>query len=469
MSRRDGKRAAGAGKGGPGKAGARGSRAGKAPGTRGGSEQRGRPGTGKPEAGSVRAPVDVRALDAVLPMTMPADTALRRFFREHPEMGRRDRAGVAETVFDVLRNRRLYAHLAQSGDGPIAQRLAAVSRVRRGLPVRSERADGAPPAWLARARDIDPATLPFAIRFSLPDWLAAAIEGRPDAAALAGALLEPAPLDLRVNGARGDREAAIAALAQDGIEAEPLAIAPLALRVKGKPALETSRAFTEGLVEVQDAGSQLLAMLVGPKRGQTVVDLCAGAGGKTLAMAAAMRSTGQVFACDISAPRLMRLRPRLQRAGATNVQPMAIDSERDPKLDRLAGRADAVLVDAPCSGTGTLRRNPDLKWRGDPTALGRLLEQQQAILEAGARLVKPGGALVYATCSLLPEENERQAERFEAAHPGFVREPARAFLAGQGAGIDAADPEGDPAGFLRLLPHRDGVDGFFAARWKRVR
>ncbi|WP_418953571.1 RsmB/NOP family class I SAM-dependent RNA methyltransferase [Zeimonas sediminis] len=402
-------------------------------------------------------------------MTMPADTALRRFFREHPEMGRRDRAAVAETVFDVLRNRRLYAHLAQSGDGPIAQRLAAVSRIRRGLPVRSERADGSPPDWLARARDIDPATLPFAIRFSLPDWLAPAIESRADAAALAAALLEPAPLDLRVNDAKGGRDAAIATLAEDGIEADPLAIAPLALRVKGKPALEASRAFVEGLVEVQDAGSQLLAMLVGPKRGQTVVDLCAGAGGKTLAMAAAMRSTGQVFACDVSAQRLLRLRPRLQRAGATNVQPMAIDSERDPKLGRLAGRADAVLVDAPCSGTGTLRRNPDLKWRGDPTSLGRLLEQQQSILEAAARLVKPGGVLVYATCSLLPEENERQAERFEAAHPEFVREPARTALAAQGAGIDPADPDGDPPGLLRLLPHRDGVDGFFAARWKRAR
>ena len=164
--------------------------------------------------------------------------------------------------------------------------------------------------------------------------------------------------------------------------------------MQGKPALESSKAFQAGRVEVQDAGSQLLAMLVAPRRGQTVVDLCAGAGGKTLAMAAAMRSTGQVFACDVSKSRLLRLRPRLQRAGATNVQPMAIDSERDPKLDRLAGRADAVLVDAPCSGTGTLRRNPDLKWRTAPEAIGRLIAQQRAILAAAARLVKPGGVLV---------------------------------------------------------------------------
>lgn len=444
-----------------------GSRPGSGPGARAGARTGSGP-RGRRPAEAGRAPVDVRALEAVLPLHSPADTALRRFFREHPEMGRRDRALVAETVFDVLRNRRLYAHLAQSGDGPLAQRLVAVSRIRRGLPVRSDRADGSQPDWLARARDIEPASMPFAIRFSLPDWLAEVVAARPDAEALAAALLEPAPLDLRVNAVKSDRPAAIAVLAEDGIDAEPLAIAPLALRVHGKPALETSRAFTEGLVEVQDAGSQLLAMLVAPKRGQTVVDLCAGAGGKTLAMAAAMRSSGQVFACDIAPQRLLRLRPRLQRAGATNVQPMAIDSEHDPKLARLAGRADAVLVDAPCSGTGTLRRNPDLKWRTDRETLGRLTSQQQSILAAAARLVKPGGTLVYATCSLLPEENERQAERFEATHPGFVREPAREVLAGQGAGLDLADPDADGAGYLRLLPHRDRVDGFFAVRWRRA-
>jgi 16S rRNA (cytosine967-C5)-methyltransferase len=413
-------------------------------------------------------PVDVRALEAVLPLEVPADLALRRFFRQHPEMGRRDRAAVSETVFDVLRQRRLYAHLAASGEGSLAQRLVAVSRIRRGLPVRAGNADGSPPEWLRRVRDLDLASLPFAIRFSLPDWLADVLAERPDAEQLAAALLEPAPLDLRVNALKGDRATALALLAEDGIAAAPLALAPLALRVEGKPALETSRAFSEGLVEVQDAGSQLLALLVGARRGQTVIDMCAGAGGKTLALAATMRSTGQVYACDVSSARLLRLRPRLQRAGATNVQPMGIDSERDPRLDRLAGRADAVLVDAPCSGTGTLRRNPDLKWRGDPQSLGRLLEQQQSILASAARLVRPGGVLVYATCSLMPQENEHQAQAFEPAHPEFVREPAREFLVGQGAvleGEPAGDEDGE--GLLRLAPHREGVDAFFAVRWRR--
>jgi 16S rRNA (cytosine967-C5)-methyltransferase len=303
------------------------------------------------------------------------------------------------------------------------------------------------------------------VRYSLPDWLADDIVERPDAAGLAAAMLESAPLDLRVNPARGDRQAAVLALAADGIEAEPLAIAPWALRVKGKPALESCKAFSDGSVEVQDAGSQLLSLLVGARRGQTIVDLCAGAGGKTLALAAAMRSTGQVFACDVSAARLQRLRPRLQRAGASNVQPMVIESENDPRLDRLKGRADAVLVDAPCSGTGTLRRNPDLKWRIKPDALARLESQQQSILQAAARLVRPGGVLVYATCSLLPRENDRQAERFESANPAFIRDPARAFLARQGA-VLADDDADESTGLLHLLPGRDGVDAFFAVRWR---
>ncbi|NLD67515.1 MAG: RsmB/NOP family class I SAM-dependent RNA methyltransferase [Limnobacter sp.] len=424
---------------------------------------------------AARPPIDVRALEAVLPLDGPADVLLRAFFRRHPEMGRRDRAQVAETVFDVLRNRRLHAHLAQGGSGPLGARLVAVSRIRRGLPARVDgSAPDAPPDWLRRARDLDPAVLPFAVRFSLPDWLGDDLAKRPDGRALAAALLEPAPLDLRVNALVTDRESAIAALAEDGIVADALPLAPLALRVHGKPALENSRAFRTGMVEVQDTGSQLLAMLMAPRRGQTVIDLCAGAGGKTLALAAAMRSTGQVFACDVSPSRLRRLRPRLQRAGATNVQPMSIASERDPKLDRLAGRADAVLVDAPCSGTGTLRRNPDLKWRTSPEAISRLVEQQRAILAAAARLVKPGGVLVYGTCSLLAEENEAQVRWFEATHSGFVREPARPVLQVQGAVLAEADAERAAAageredGLLRLLPHRDGVDGFFAVRWRRT-
>ncbi len=391
-----------------------------------------------------------QALARALRFDAPADAVLRAFFREHPVLGRRERGEIAEALFDVLRNRRLYAHLAQSASGPIEDRLLALSARRR---------DG--------QLEIPP--LPFAVRYSLPDWLAealAASHGPERAESLAAALLEGAPLDLRVNTLKSDVAAVLASLASAGIAAHALPQVPNALRVAGKPALERSAAFEAGWFEVQDAGSQLLAMLVAPRRGQTVVDLCAGAGGKTLALAAAMRSTGQVFACDVSAPRLLRMRRRLERCGATNVQPMVLADERDTRLQRLQARADAVLVDAPCSGTGTLRRNPDLKWRTTPADVARLGDAQRSLLEAAALLVRPGGCLVYATCSLLDEENEQQAAWFEERHPDWLRRPAGEVLQGQGARLHA---EATADGLLRLLPHRDDCDGFFAVRWERPR
>jgi 16S rRNA (cytosine967-C5)-methyltransferase len=386
------------------------------------------------------------ALERLLEGAEPADVCLRRFFGAHPSMGRNDRGRLAEAAWDILRNRRLYAHLAQTGRGSLAARLLAVHA--------------------ARER-IEADVLPRAIRLSLPDWLddRLAAQLAPDELErLGAALLLPAPLDLRVNLLRTDVAGARAALAAEGIAAEPVPLAPLALRVEGKPALERTRAFREGLVEVQDAGSQLLAHLVAPRRGQTVVDFCAGAGGKTLALAALLRGSGQVFACDVSATRLARMRERLSRSGASNVQPFGIDSEHDRKLDRLAGRADAVLVDAPCSGTGTLRRNPDLKWRFDPVSLTALGATQRSILAAAARLVRPGGVLVYATCSLLAEENEAVREDFEREHPAWELQGAGECLAGQG--VVLAEPS---ARVLALRPDRDRTDGFYAVRWRSPR
>ena len=408
--------------------------------------------------GGVPTPSALRrqALARALRFEAPADVVLRAFFREHPALGRRERGEIAEAVFDVLRHRRLYAHLAQGTDGPIEERLLALSMARR---------DGT----LAAARGAAIAALPFAIRCSLPDWRADALlasHGPAQAEALARALLESAPLDLRVNTLKSDVAAVQASLAAAGIEAHAVPQVPGALRVSGKPALERSAAFEAGWFEVQDAGSQLLAMLVTPRRGQTVVDLCAGAGGKTLALAAAMRSTGQVYACDVSAPRLLRMRRRLERCGATNVQPMALADERDARLQRLQARADAVLVDAPCSGTGTLRRNPDLKWRTTPADVARLAAAQRSLIEAAAQLVRPGGCLVYATCSLLGEENAQQAAWFEARHPHWLRRPAAEVLQGQGAQLH---PQATTDGLLCLLPHRDDCDGFFAVRWERPR
>ncbi len=387
------------------------------------------------------------ALAQVLRFDAPADQILRRFFAAHPQMGRRDRGEVAERVFDVLRNRRLYAHLAQSGEGSIEERLLALSQARQ-------------------AQGIDTAGLPQAVRLSLPDWLHTRLLAGRDAdevERMGAALLAQAPLDLRVNLARATREVALASLRGEGIDCVASERLDSAIRVVGKPALERTEAFRQGLVEVQDVGSQMIAQLVAPRRGQTVVDFCAGAGGKTLALAAALRGTGQVFACDVSIERLRRLRPRLARSQATNVQPFGIEHERDGKLARLAGRADAVLVDAPCSGTGTLRRNPDLKWRIAESGIAELQAKQLAILAAAAKLVRAGGALVYATCSLLAEENDQVRAAFEAAHPGWVVDPAPAVLQGQGAHLEPVlDAE-----CLRLRPDTHDCDAFYAVRWVR--
>jgi 16S rRNA (cytosine967-C5)-methyltransferase len=249
------------------------------------------------------------------------------------------------------------------------------------------------------------------------------------------------------------------------VTAEPTPYSPWGLRVQGKPALQKLDVFTRGDVEVQDEGSQLLALLTDPKRGEMVVDFCAGAGGKTLALGAAMRNTGRLYAFDTSGHRLAALKPRLARSGLSNVYPIQIAHERDDRIKRLAGKIDRVLVDAPCSGLGTLRRNPDLKWRQNPASVAELQAKQRAILAGAARLLKPGGRLVYATCSLLADENEAVVAAFEA-DVGLGFDPVPADEALERAGVPQA--RGLVSGpYLRLWPHRHATDGFYAAAWQR--
>jgi 16S rRNA (cytosine967-C5)-methyltransferase len=214
--------------------------------------------------------------------------------------------------------------------------------------------------------------------------------------------------------------------------------------------------FTKGVIEVQDEGSQLLAMVVAPRRGEMVADFCAGAGGKTLALGAIMHNSGRLYAFDVSERRLANLKPRLARSGLSNIHPQLIANERDQKLKRLAGKFDRVLVDAPCSGLGTLRRNPDLKWRQTPKDIAELTVKQTNILVAAAKLVKPGGRLVYATCSLLQEENEAIIEAFLTQHPEFTSISAADILSQQKVELDTGV-------YLKMLPHLHGTDGFFAA------
>jgi 16S rRNA (cytosine967-C5)-methyltransferase len=409
-------------------------------------------------------------LRSVLKLDAPADGLVSMFFRKHRDLGVRERHTLAETTYAVLRQRLLFQHLAAAGRfnerGAPERRLAILAWQGNGAFLRGA-LTAQEQSWLADVQKIDRAALPEKLRHNLPDWLANPLRESLGEGfwPLVEELARPAPLDLRVNALKAKRDEVQAALAEAGIVAEPTPYSPWGLRIQGKPALSKLPLFTQGLVEVQDEGSQLLAALVDAKRGEMVVDFCAGAGGKTLALGAAMRNTGRLYAFDVSGHRLESLKPRLARSGLSNVHPAQIAHERDDRIKRLAGKIDRVLVDAPCSGLGTLRRNPDLKWRQSPKSLEELQAKQSAILAGAARLLKPGGRLVYATCSLLPQENERVAEAFSTEHSAdFLPLDAAAALEAARVGEPAALVAGP---YLRLWPHRHHTDGFFAAVWQK--
>jgi len=404
-------------------------------------------------------------LGEVLQWSLPADAALSRWLRAHPALGGRDRAEVAEAVYDVLRHLRRYRQHAESAGGPAARRLAVLGLAGTlGAGALEEGLQAGEAEWLARVSGVDPASLPRAVRGSLPDWLDERLGRleRPDE--LAEALNRPAALDLRVNPLKTGRDEALAALLAGPAarhDPQPMPYSPWGIRLAGHPPVNRWPMFLDGTLEVQDEGSQLLALLVAPRRGEMVIDFCAGAGGKTLLLGALMRSTGRLYAFDVSAARLARAKPRLARSGLSNVVTVAIDGENDARVKRLTGKARRVLVDAPCSGLGTLRRNPDLKWRQHPQSVRELCALQARILDSAARCVAPGGRLVYATCSLLPEENEEQAAAFEARHPEFSRVDVRDILAGRVPGLELDGPD------LRLRPDLHGTDGFYAAVFER--
>ena len=405
-------------------------------------------------------------LHRVLQFKQPADNIVSDFFREHRALGSRERHTLAETTYTVLRQRLLFQHLAQSGKGEMERRLAILAWQGNEGFLRAA-LNEAEQHWIAQVQAVDRSALPEKLRHNLPEWLAERLQTElgEDFWPFVESMNAAAPLDLRVNTFKAKRDDVKAALAAAGVEAVPTPFSPMGLRIQGKPALHKLDVFTRGDVEVQDEGSQLLALMVDAKRGEMVVDFCAGAGGKTLALGAAMRNTGRLYAFDTSGHRLAALKPRLARSGLSNVYPVQIAHERDDRIKRLAGKIDRVLVDAPCSGLGTLRRNPDMKWRQTPEAVEELRVKQAAILASAARLLKPGGRLVYATCSLLSVENEAIADAFPEANRATYRPLAAEEV------LAAAHVEGAPAlvrhGFLRLWPHRHGTDGFFAAVWQR--
>lgn len=391
-------------------------------------------------------------IEEILCTHKPADRVLEQHFRGHRNMGANDRRNVAELVYGVLREYRLFSHLSASEQAlsalsvylQIRQHWTPAQLAELGLPTMQP-----PPA----------AELPFAIRYSLPDWLADRLldeQGPEQAAALAQSLLQPATLDIRVNTLKTTRTTLARSLAEQGYPVQATPFSPLGLRRHERSPLFNLASFQDGWFEVQDEGSQLLALLVDARPGQRVVDLCAGAGGKSLALAALMENRGEIWACDVASRRLQELRRRMRRAGAHNIRVQPIVDVQDANLAPLLGRCQRVLLDVPCSGTGTLRRNPDLKWR--PLELSELRQMQAEILAAGARLVQPGGRLIYATCSLLRAENQAIIEEFLAVHPQFRRLSPTDILAKQGIVLAAEDA----AGNFQILPHCHKTDGFFA-------
>lgn len=419
----------------------------------------------------------------------PADSVVSKFFRDYRKtyaFGPRERAALAETTYNVLRNKLRYDHFAPSGSGPKERRLAILGFAQHlkdqapanNAPKSAKHANNSPldflfsalnkqeAAWLEACEAVNPADLMERHRHNMPEWLVEPLKAQVGEGfwPLVERLNGGAPLDLRVNTFTDKRADVQHELKLAGIKAVDTPFSPWGLRIEGKPALSGLDAFSRGAIEVQDEGSQLLALLLDAKRGEMVVDFCAGAGGKTLAIGASMRSTGRLYAFDTSGHRLESLKPRLARSKLSNVHPSAIAHERDERVKRLSGKIDRVLVDAPCSGLGTLRRNPDLKWRQSPKAVQELTEKQTSILASAARLVKSGGRLVYATCSVLPEENEAIAQAFSAAHPNFVPLSAADTLTELKVANAASLCTTDGL-YLRLWPHLHATDGFFAAVW----
>ena len=402
-------------------------------------------------------------LREILRFTGPADGTLSRYFREHPRLGGRERGVIAEAIYGLLRNKSVYTSFSESGSGSAMRRITLLGLAdAAGVDSLGGLSDEEI-VWLQRVMQIDRTHLPVVMKSNMPYWLWQKLVqkfGETEALQLSDALNTPAALDLRVNTLKGNRDDVVSTLAQAPIIAEPTPYSATGLRITKKPSIQNLPLFKDGTIEVQDEGSQLLAQILGAKRGEMVADFCAGAGGKTLAIGAFMRNTGRLYAFDISEKRLARLKPRLARSGLSNVHPVLIAHERDAKIKRLAGKLDRVLVDAPCSGLGTLRRNPDVKWRQTETGIAELNVKQTAILDSAARLLKAGGRLVYATCSMLEEENEHIVQAFLTAHPDFTLIPASQILAEQKVNLDTGD-------YLKLFPHLHHTDGFFAAIMQR--
>ncbi len=415
----------------------------------------------------------VEVLDEIFVRHRPAALALSEWGKANRFAGSGDRSAIGNLVYDVLRRRLSLA--ARMGDDATRALVLAAAPDALGMPADevAAAADGsqhalAPLSEAERAgltSDL-PANAPMHVRADIPEWLAPSFQRVFGEAAVSEgeALARRAPVDLRVNTLKADRERVLKALARHG--AVPTTMSPVGVRIPppsgpGRtPNVEAEPAHGKGWYEVQDEASQLAALLAGSAPRLQVLDLCAGAGGKTLALAAAMHNTGQVYAYDADRIQLRPIFERLKRAGVRNVQVLPPGNEG--AVLALGPRFDVVLVDAPCTGSGVWRRRPDSKWRVKPQNLADRQQEQRAVLELGAKLVRPGGRLVYATCSVLPEENQDQVTDFLTCHPEFSPQPyAQVWSAALGSAPPASADGGSDA--LLLTPARHSTDGFFVA------
>lgn len=402
------------------------------------------------------------------------------FLRGRRYIGSKDRTALTARVYGILRHRaRLTWHLARCGvEAPGARDLTLAYLVlgeRTAAPAVAGLCDGSQYApdplsedearWLGllAGEAVEPATMPDTVRWELPDWAAGSLAQAfgPSLQREAEALQQEAPLDLRINTLVSNRDAALAALTESGLDVSATQYSPIGIRVRGRAPLSAHPAFRAGAVEVQDEGSQLVALMADARPGMQAVDFCAGAGGKALVLAAQMANKGRVVATDTSAKRLDRAKARIRRARVNNIEPKVLEHERDRWVRRQKGKFDRVLIDAPCTGSGAWRRNPDARWR--PVDLAALVSLQQRILESASRLAKVGGRVIYATCSLLREENEAQVAAFLAAHADF--RPVSCMDVWERT-VGGRCPSDGP--YLTLTPARTGTDGFFVAVLERV-
>ncbi len=431
---------------------------------------------------AARLQAAIELLDSIRGGTLPADRVIERYFRDRRYAGSKDRRAVIARVFAILRDRAPLAwRMAQGSDQPVdavmeratGRELAlihAAVTVPADLALFGEGGAHAPDALgedekvlAQRAGDAALDTAPDWVRLGYPAWLDASLRRRFGAQLDTEmvALNARAPLDLRAQ--LGDRDLLMHELKEQGLAATATPISPWGIRLAESHPLGTVDAYRRGAVEVQDEGSQLVAALTLARPGETVIDLCAGAGGKALALASVMDDRGIILACDTDARRLAELEPRQRRADLRSIRPLVL-RDGAPELDSWTARADAVLVDAPCTGMGTWRRAPDARWRLSPEMLAKSCALQAETLHRAAPLVRPGGRLVYAVCSLLPEEGEAQAEAFLAAHPDFTPSPPADRWAA--AGLGGTPPDGL---WAVLTPARHGTDGFFIAVFTRSR